>query len=1291
MSACPAQLHIVRQFPQEARSDQVTLRSTEEVPLEYRSVFKTFPFFNILQSSVYDAVFQSDNPLVISAPTGAGKTCVFEMTIVKMLMNDRSQHTLNQSEEDSRPTHFSKAVYLAPIKALCDERYMDWRARFGEIGLTVCKCTGDSDGDDFGEIQKAHLIVATSEKWDSMTRRWKDHELLMKNVRLFMIDEIHTIGDETRGAAMEAVTSRMKAISKALQLRESQENPLDIPSIRFVAVSATLNNISDFGEWLGSPQLSAICHKIGDGSRPVKLQKVVLGYHAAKNCSEFKFDMSLNYKLAGVVEQYSQKKPTLVFCSTRKGTMQAAKVLTKDNHSFVSNMDQYHRLQPIANSLKDLSLRSCVLAGVGFHHAGLDIHDRNAIASLFEEGALPVLLCTSTLAMGVNLPAHLVIIKSTSHYVGGSTQEYSETEIQQMMGRAGRPQFDTSATAVIMTQNAKKSLYETQCEGTQIIESSLHKNLIEHVNAEISLKTFYNADTMLSWIQSTFLYIRVFKNPQYYGLPKEVDFGAVHNWLEEVCTECLRSLKREDLISGNGEHFQSTLKGSIMAKYYVAFDTIKLFGKLTGSESVADLISVLSEAQEFSDVQLRVNEKLPLNTLNRSKNNVTIRFPMAGKIKNTQMKVNCLIQATLGCLTISDYSLSMDVNKIFRSAARVSSCLVVFVRSGKPHFALTVSAYLLDKCLKARMWYDSDYVVRQISKVGHIISSSLVAAGLNSFAKIENSHPRELELLANRKPPFGNQVVDAIAHLPKYNLRVAQPKIPLQQEVEVIVTVSMHNHQLVSSQNTAGSNHAVFLFVGDADNKLVHGERLTDTSLVSLGGVWSRTIKVIRAKAGDELSLHLLSETMLGFDVVSSFTPFYSGPPRAVLVNSASTAAPRIPNAAPVQYRQTELRFPVRKRLSAETAQTIGSQKLRKIAPAPVGTQAVRTASVPLIARIPCGVTPVHSSGAVRNTAPPVFMGNHGFRPAAISETARIHHPSVNTGKVAPALVETQAVRTAPVPFIARIPSGTAAIHSSVAVRNTVPSTALENQAFRFTAMPEATRMPSQMPAIHPPSVYMGKVAPILVDNRNIHPAMRPNAVRAPLSLATTRNPCGSSTIRTAMPVLAENRNVHPVMSPDIRRLRTPFDVTPIRNPCSSTMIRCVAPVRFACNQSQTFRPAPEFREARQSTGIRPTPRSPPELSVRKLSPVFVGSTIRSTAEEHAARIPLNSAMTHIVPGPIKERFGISNRQPIGQNVTHPTSLPEPIVTTPRTPNVAVLPGDRMMTPPSPSFRSLFL
>jgi len=97
--------------------------------------------------------------------------------------------------------------------------------------------------------------------------------------------------------------------------------------------------------------------------------------------------------------------------------------------------------------------------------------ERALVERMFREGKLAALCATSTLAAGVNLPAHLVIIKSTQHYGDHGYEEYSEIDIFQMMGRAGRPQFDTFGVAVIITDDSRKTFYESLCQGNIVIES----------------------------------------------------------------------------------------------------------------------------------------------------------------------------------------------------------------------------------------------------------------------------------------------------------------------------------------------------------------------------------------------------------------------------------------------------------------------------------------------------------------------------------------------------------------------------------------------------------------------------------------------------------------------------------------------------------------------------------------------------------------------------------------------------------------------------------------------------
>lgn len=80
----------------------------------------------------------------------------------------------------------------------------------------------------------------------------------------------------------------------------------------------------------------------------------------------------------------------------------------------------------------------CASSGVAFHHGGLDVVDRNTVEKCYQQRQISVICCTSTLAVGVNLPCHFVIIKNTMSWQGGGLAEYADLEIMQMLGRAGR-------------------------------------------------------------------------------------------------------------------------------------------------------------------------------------------------------------------------------------------------------------------------------------------------------------------------------------------------------------------------------------------------------------------------------------------------------------------------------------------------------------------------------------------------------------------------------------------------------------------------------------------------------------------------------------------------------------------------------------------------------------------------------------------------------------------------------------------------------------------------------------
>ncbi|XP_063061418.1 probable ATP-dependent DNA helicase HFM1 [Engraulis encrasicolus] len=837
------------------------LRSVTEIPAKFRSVFNQFPYFNNVQSKALDDILYTNKNFVVSAPTGSGKTVIFELAIIRLLM------------ESAEPWQNVKVVYMAPIKALCSQQFENWKQKFGSLGLNCKELTGDTEVDDVFEIKNSHIILTTPEKWDSMTRKWKD-SFILHMIQLFLIDEVHVLKDTQRGATLEAVISRMKTMNISAFEDESQST-----QTRFVAVSATIPNVSDIACWLSDHEGPAACLKMDESHRPVQLRKVVLGFPCSTNQTEFKFDLSLNYKMANIIQTYSDQKPSLVFCSTRKGVQQSADVLAKDAR-FIMTVDHKLRLTKYADSLMDSKLRDLVMHGVAYHHAGVDASDRKVIEEAFTKGDLPVLFTTSTLAMGVNLPAHLVVIKSTAHYVQGACEDYSEADILQMIGRAGRPQFDTSATAVIMTKSQTKDKYSRFLSGAETIESSLHSNLLEHLNAEIVLHTISDVNMALDWIRSTFLYIRAMKNPKHYGFPSELNKMDIEARLQDLCLKNLKALSDTGLITMDEDiNIKSTEKGRLMTRYSVAYDTIQLFTSVSGLESLTDLVSMISKSQEFRDIQLRVNEKRTLNTLNKDKHRTTIRFPMEGKIKNTEMKVSCLIQAQLGCLSVQDFGLSQDTGKIFKNGVRVSKCLAEFLsHHPRNNFSALMNAVTLAKCFRAKLWENSPYIARQLDKIGVHLATAMVNAGLTTFGKIEQTNARELELIVNRHPPFGNQIRESVLALPKYELHLEQLPVYSNAGADVSVTVSMTNFGQMSANNASMGGHHVNLIIGDCDNNVVFYQTLFDSAFLK-SGTWSRKISITRAAKGDDISMSLISSKYVGLDIHQKFTTFYSGKP----------------------------------------------------------------------------------------------------------------------------------------------------------------------------------------------------------------------------------------------------------------------------------------------------------------------------------------------------------------------------------------------------------------------------
>jgi ATP-dependent DNA helicase HFM1/MER3 len=524
----------------------IQLVSPHQLPDRFRQVFP-YELFNAAQSKCFAPIYKSDDNVVVSAPTGSGKTALLELAICKLV--------------EGHPSGQFKIVYQAPTKSLCSERMRDWQKKFSHLNLACAELTGDTGYAEMNKVGAASIIVTTPEKWDSITRKWKDYSRLLQLVKLFLIDEVHILKD-TRGATLEAVVSRMKTSGA---------------NVRFVALSATVPNSQDIAVWLGkdhtNDHIPAHRETFGEDFRPVKLQKHVYGFDGLPN--EYAFEKILDGKLPNLIQRHSHKKPIMVFCFTRKSCEATAVILAEWwTRQRVTDRAWPAPVQKV--NIGNKELRELIGCGVAFHHAGLDPQDRHAIEIAFLKGDVSLICCTSTLAVGVNLPCHLVVLKGTVCFQDGNLCECSDLEVMQMLGRAGRPQFDDSAVAIIMTRSEKADKYKKMISGQDILESTLHLNLIEHLSSEIGLGTVRDIYTAKKWLTGTFLSVRMRQNPDYYKLDSVPPNRNSDERLEQVCERDVKLLQDNELVEEKDDRLISTEYGQAMSRYMVQFETMKL-------------------------------------------------------------------------------------------------------------------------------------------------------------------------------------------------------------------------------------------------------------------------------------------------------------------------------------------------------------------------------------------------------------------------------------------------------------------------------------------------------------------------------------------------------------------------------------------------------------------------------------------------------------------------------------------------------------------------------------------
>ncbi|KHJ35518.1 putative activating signal cointegrator 1 complex subunit 3 [Erysiphe necator] len=558
-----------------------------------------FQYFNPMQTQIFHCLYHTPTNVLLGSPTGSGKTIACELAMWWAFREHKG----------------SKVIYIAPMKALVRERVKDWRARItSQMNLKLVELTGDITPDT-RSIREADIIVTTPEKWDGISRGWATRKYVQQ-VSLVIIDEIHLLGGD-RGPILEIIVSRMNYIA-------TQSSN----SIRIIGMSTACANALDLGNWLGVKEgLFNFRHSV----RPVPLEIFIDGFPEVHGfCPLMK---SMNRPTFLAIKTHSPEKPTIVFVPSRRQTRLTAKDLVnlcamEDDPRRFLNMSE-DDLQMNLSRIKDDALKESLTFGIGLHHAGLVESDRSIAEELFINNKIQILIATSTLAWGVNLPAHLVVVKGTQYY-DAKIEGYRDmdlTDVLQMLGRAGRPQFDTSGIARIFTQDTKKAFYKNFLHTGFPVESSLHKVLDNHLGAEISTGTIKTKQDALDYLTWTFFFRRLHKNPSYYGLEITVEdhntstaqqmandymISMVDNSIDELAkSQCLR-------LFSDGK-VEPTSLGKIMSYYYISHHTIRYISEnAKPNASFADVASWMSSATEYDELPVRHNEEFLNAELSRN-------------------------------------------------------------------------------------------------------------------------------------------------------------------------------------------------------------------------------------------------------------------------------------------------------------------------------------------------------------------------------------------------------------------------------------------------------------------------------------------------------------------------------------------------------------------------------------------------------------------------------------------------------------------------------------------------
>ncbi len=798
--------HLIRPDTESVYTDLLDLQplpvSALKNPLLEEIYGQRFPFFNPMQTQIFHTLYHTPANVLLGSPTGSGKTVAAELA---MWWAFREQPG-------------SKVVYIAPMKALVRERVQDWRKRLTrQMGLKLVELTGDNTPDT-RTIRNADIIITTPEKWDGISRSWQTRDYV-RQVSLVIIDEIHLLGGD-RGPILEIIVSRMNYIASH-----------STGAVRLVGMSTACANAMDLGNWLGVKEgLFNFRHSV----RPVPLEIFIDGFPEQKGFCPLMQSMNRPTFLA--IKTHSPIKPVIVFVASRRQTRLTAKDLInfcgmEDNPRRFVRMSE-EDLQLNLSRVKDEALREALSFGIGLHHAGLVESDRQLTEELFANNKIQILVATSTLAWGVNLPAHLVVVKGTQYFDAkiGGYKDMDLTDVLQMLGRAGRPQFDTSGIARIFTQDAKKAFYKHFLHTGFPVESSLHHVLDNHVGAEASAGTIGTKQDALDYLTWTFFFRRLHKNPSYYGLEISTEEHntiaaqqLANDYMVELVDKSLGELAQSGCIAlhSNGD-VDSTPLGKVMSYYYLSHKTIRhLVRNATRDASFPDVLSWMCGATEFDELPVRHNEDLINAEL--SKNLPLSADNLGLPMWDPHVKAFLLLQAYFSRidLPISDYV--GDQNSVLDQSIRiVQASIDVLTELGFSSSCMVMMTLL--QCVKSAQWPDDGplSIFPGVDSAKEKLRLEQKNEPLRSLIQIHSLSKNDLSCILIGLGVSGNaqpNVLKAIDVLPQLNVNIMDvTALGLTVGIARLNAATQPDYHIYAPKYPKSQSEGFFLLVRDLAN-----------------------------------------------------------------------------------------------------------------------------------------------------------------------------------------------------------------------------------------------------------------------------------------------------------------------------------------------------------------------------------------------------------------------------------------------------------------------------------------